>query len=357
MSRFLPDRRFPALALVAAFALGGAGCGRQQESPGLEFRASVSVESVRDGHVERLLETTGTVRARREAKVVVETAGKLRVAVNPETGERFAVGDEVRRGQEIAAVDPAELRTSARVAARRQAKDAADAEYRRNLRLFESGLISDVQLSEFETRAVNADADYENALLQEGKGRIESPLAGVLTQVLTAADDSYATAGTEVAQVMAFDEVYVDLDLGTGEVLDVKKGQAVRLRSYSSPLEFHGSVERIAPAIDPSSRTFRVEVLVPNPERRLRPGMFVRAEIVLDERRDVPVIPTEAVVNREGKWVVFVVEAQRAKRREVEVGLASEKGVEILSGLNVGERVVVRGQDTLQDGVSVLVRG
>ena len=346
-----------ALAALAGLALAGAGCGPQPEEAALEFRASVSAESVRPGSVERLLTTTGTVRARREATIVVETAGKLRILPNPKTGERFAVGDEVKRGQVIGAVDPQELRTSSRSAARRQALAAAEAEYRRNLKMYEEGLISELQLAEYETREANAKADYENALLQEGKGRIESPMAGVLTEVLTAADDAYASTGTVLAKVMDFDSVFVDLDLGTGEALEVEPGQSVRVRSYSSPLTFEGRVLRIAPAIDPTSRTFRVEVLVDNPERRLRPGMFVRAEIVLERADEVLVVPTDAVVNRGGKWVVFVVEAQRAKIREIEPGLVSDELVEIKEGLNPGEKVVITGQDTLQDGARVLVRG
>lgn len=349
--------RVLAPTLLVSLGLLGFGCTQQPEDATLEFRASVSAEAVRQGKVERLLTTTGTVRARREASIVVETAGKLRVARNPATGERFAVGDEIRRGQVVARVDPTEIKTTARTEARRTAMAAAEAEYQRNLKMYEQGLISELQLTEYETRAANAKADYENALLQEGKGRIVSPLSGVLTEVLTAADDAFASTGTQVAKVMDFDEVFVDLDLGTGEVLDVQAGQTVRVRSYSSNLEFDGEVARIAPAIDPVSRTFRVEVLAKNPDRRLRPGMFVRAEIVLDSRQDVPVIPTDAVINRGGKWVVFVVEAQRAKQREVELGLVSEERVEILSGLNVGEKVVINGQDTLSDGAKVLLRG
>lgn len=351
--------RFAPRALLAPLALllFCGGCRPQPEETSLEFRASVSAEAVRPGAVERLLTTTGTVRARREAAIVVETAGKLRILPNPRTGERFAVGDEVQRGQVIARVDPEELRTSSRTVARRKALEAAEAEYRRNLRMYEEGLISELQLAEFETRAANAQAEYDNALLQEGKGRIESPLAGVLTTVLTAADDAYASGGTLVAEVMDFDEVYVDLDLGTGEALEVKPGQPVRIRSYSSQASFEGRVERIAPAIDPTSRTFRVEVLAANPERSLRPGMFVRAEIVLERAEDVLFVPTDAVINRGGKWVVFVVEAQRAKLREIEPGLVSEDRVEVREGLNPGEKVVVTGQDTLQDGAPVLVRG
>lgn len=343
---------------VALLALAAcvAGCAPDVQEAQLEFRATVSAEGVRKGAVERILTTTGTVRPVREAKVIVESAGKIQVARAPGAGRRLQVGDEVRRGQALAAVASEELRTSSRVAARKKSLETAQADYDRNLRLYEEGLISDIQVAEFETKLENARADYQNALLQESKGRLESPLSGVLTQVTNMADGSYASTGTVVAEVMDFDEVFVDLDLGSGEVMDVRPGQRVRVQSYSSPHVFEGEVLRIAPAIDPKSRTFRVEVSATNPERRLRPGMFVRADIVVEDRKEATVVPTDAVVSREGSWYVFVVEAQRAHLREVELGLVSDLTAEVVDGLAVGEQVVVTGQDTLQDGARVIVR-
>ena len=146
------SRSFLALAALSMLALGGVACQQPTEETTLEFRASVSAEPVRTGSVERLLTTTGTVRARREASVVAETAGKLRIARNPETGERLSVGDEVKRGQVIASIDMKELRTSARTNSRKKGMQAAEAEYQRNLKMYEEGLISVLQLSEYETR-------------------------------------------------------------------------------------------------------------------------------------------------------------------------------------------------------------
>jgi membrane fusion protein (multidrug efflux system) len=273
----------------------------------------------------------------------------------------------VTRGQVLGFVDREDVRTSARVESRRQALESAEAEYQRNRQLHEQGMISAQALSEQDVRLANAQADYDNARLQEAKGRLTSPLTGVLTKVTTAAEGEHAASGSVIAEVMDFLEVLVDLDLGTGDVLQVDRGQAVRVSSYASDEAFAGTVLRIAPAIDAQSRTFRVEVLVPNDAERLRPGMFVRARIVVDRRDDVIVVPPAAVVERDGRLTVFVVEyaktpgqevaQESARAREVAVGLVADDAVEVRDGLKSGERVVVSGQDTLKDGTRVIVRG
>jgi RND family efflux transporter MFP subunit len=192
-------------------------------------------------------------------------------------------------------------------------------------------------------------------------------LSGILTKVLTTSDGEVAAGGTIVAEVMDFDRVIVDLDLGTGEVLDVRPGQTVRVATYQEEIGRDGEVVRIAPAIDLQSRTFRVEVDVANGEHRLRPGMFVRAQIVLDRHDDVLVVPPDAVVERAGRLTVFVVEytktrgaevsQESAQVREVALGLIADDAIEITSGVQAGDRVVVAGQDTLKDGTRVIVRG
>jgi len=354
------------LAFLALLAFAS-GCQQPPSDATLDFRASVSVVPAARGPVEHVLETTGTVRAAEEAKVVVETAGKLTVARNPATGRRWAVGDSIQKGQVIGFVDPEDVRTSARIESRRQALAAAQTELERNQQLHAEGLISSQVLAEKEVALANARADFDNARLQEAKGRLASPIAGVLTSVTTAADGEFASSSGTVAEVKDFSEVIVDLDLGTGEVLDVRPGQVVRVGSYAAEDTFEGTVLRIAPAIDPQSRTFRVEVLVANPDLRLRPGMFVRASIVIERRDDVVTVPPDAVVERDGRLTVFVVEyaktpgqevaQESAQAREVSIGLVSDAAVEITNGLKPGDRVVVSGQDTLKDGTRVIVRG
>lgn len=343
------------LALLAATALLTSACTPDTGEQTVEFKATVTVAEARNGTVEQLLSTTGTVRAREEAKLVAEGTGALRLGRDPATGRRLAVGDAVRRGQLIAIVAADDVRAQARLSARKQVLEAAESEFARTQKLFEEGVVSQLVLDEKRSALANARADIQQALLQEGKSSLESPLDGYLTKVTTAADGETLSTGTVVAEVMDFDECVVDLDLGSGEVMDVKPGLPVRVRNYASERVFEGVIERIAPAIDPVSRTFRVEVGVSNPDHALRPGMFVKADVVLQSKAEVLTVPSAAVVSREGRWTVFVVEAQTARLRPVDVGLAQEDVAEIVKGLSSGERVVISGQDTLKDGARVVV--
>ena len=101
----------------------------------------------------------------------------------------------------------------------------------------------------------------------------------------------------------------------------------------------------------------RAEVAVANAEGLLRPGMFVEVTIVTDARDDVPIVPRAAVTERGGRKVVFVLDGQRVFRRDVGVGLGDDDVVEIRSGLEPGERIVVRGLETLTDDQPVRVSG
>lgn len=352
-------------ASIAIVALGAAclGCPKPPGEGALAFKTTVGTVAIANGNVERILTTTGTVRAREHAKMLAEAGGTLQLLRNPVTGRRFAIGDEVTEGQLIAIVAAEELRTSSRLDARAQALEKAEAEHDRNRRLRDEGLVSDTRIAELASALSNARAEYENALLQQSKARVVAPLSGVLTSVTTAADGEFVTERSTLAEVMRFDEVLVDLDLGAGEVLGVAPGMQVRivpptqggsLAGVAEPVT--GDIERVAPAIDPTSRTFRVEAGIDNRDHRLRPGMFVRADIVLDRRVDVLVVPSAALVNRDGEWIAFVVEAQRAVKRTVEIGLASETSAEVMTGLRAGDLVVTSGQDTLQDGTNVQVR-
>jgi RND family efflux transporter MFP subunit len=348
---------------VSALMAACLGCPKAPGDGALAFKTTVGTVAIASGNVEQILTTTGTVRAREHAKMLAEAGGSLELLQNPVTGRRFAIGDEVKEGQLIAIVAAEELRTSSRLDARKQALTKAESEHARNQRLRDEGLVSDTRFAELESALSNARAEYENAVLQQSKARVVTPLSGVLTSVTAAADGEFVTERSTLAEVMRFDEVLVDLDLGAGDVLSVAADMQVRIVSPGqggslapAVTPISGRIERVAPAIDPASRTFRVEVGIDNRDHRLRPGMFVRADIVLDSRVDVLVVPATALRNQDGKWVAFVVEAQRAVMRQVELGLASEDSVEIVSGLRAGDLVVTAGQDTLQDGASVQVR-
>jgi RND family efflux transporter MFP subunit len=120
---------------------------------------------------------------------------------------------------------------------------------------------------------------------------------------------------------------------------------------------FSGRVLRLAPTLDPMTRTLRAEVAVENPDGNLRPGMFVEVTLIAERRENVAVVPRQAVTERGGRKVVFVLNGQKVNQRDVGVGLGDDEMIEIRQGVEPGERIVVRGLETLTDGTSVRPTG
>lgn len=342
--------------LVAALALFSIACPRAPDDARADYRASVATQAARTGRIERTLSTTGTVRATDAAKAVAEAGGKLQLGRDPASGRRLAIGDVVRRGQLLAVIAGEELATNARLQGKRQALESAKADHQRNKKLLDQGLLSANLMSDMDTRLANAQAEYDAALLQQSKGHLTAPIAGVITSILTAPDGEFVATGTSVAEVMSFAEVIVDLDLGASDILAVEVSQPVRVSVPGTDVTVEGLVDRVSPAIDPKTRTFRTEVRVKNDESRLRPGMFVRADLVLEARDGATLVPARSVVSRNGQPSVFVVDAQVAHARQVTLGLVTEELAQILDGVEPGQAVVSSGQETLDEGVSVIVR-
>jgi RND family efflux transporter MFP subunit len=125
---------------------------------------------------------------------------------------------------------------------------------------------------------------------------------------------------------------------------------------------FAAEIDELSPVLDPASRTLRIRLrILPENNGRVDPrilaGMFATVNLVTNTRVDVPVIPREALIQTYGRWIVFVVpeDSNTAQRREVTLGLESETYVEILSGIEYGELVVIAGQNFLADGDSVQI--
>ncbi|MCS7173572.1 MAG: efflux RND transporter periplasmic adaptor subunit [Armatimonadetes bacterium] len=184
---------------------------------------------------------------------------------------------------------------------------------------------------------------------------IRSPLDGVVTQ-RSVDPEEWVAPGVPVLVIADLDRVHMNLEVSEREIHRVRKGQPVEVTVDAVPGRiFRGQVARWSEVASTRTRTFTVEVEFPNPDHVLRPGMFGRGTIVVAEARGAVLVPAEAVISTGGGSFVWVVEAGRARRRAVRVGLREEGRVQVL-GLRPGERVVVLGQDRLRDGVPVLVR-
>jgi membrane fusion protein (multidrug efflux system) len=350
------------VALIAPVLLI-AGCGPGAGGDEVEFRVPVAVEEVKRGTVEDTIVTTGTLRAAEVLTLTVESVGVLEIGRNA-SGRRLAEGDRVQQGDVIARITGEDVRLAARTEANRQRFEAAERDLEATVQLHRQGLITDTQLETAETAYEEARLEFDRSRHTEERNNLVTPIDGVIlrlardSQGQPLASGQLVAPGLAVAQVAPTRVLVADVDVVGPDVARINVGQTARIRHLAWPdHSFDGKVIRLAPTIDPVTRALRSEVEVDNADGLLRPGMFVEVAVVGELRENVPVVPREAITDRGGKRVVFVLTGQRVARRDVSLGLGDDNKVEILDGVSEGERVVVRGLETLTDQTRVRVTG
>ncbi|RLE29797.1 MAG: hypothetical protein DRJ61_13835, partial [Acidobacteria bacterium] len=348
------------LAFCLCLVLLGCGPGRTDEP--VEFKVPVTVAEVGTGVVEDRISATGSLRASQVVTLTVESRGILNLA--RKGGRRLAEGDRVRVGQVVAEISGEDVRVAARTAATRRRFESAQSDFEATQELFDQGLINEAELRRAETTLEDARLEYDRSLLVEVRNRLVTPIDGVILTLARdsngrpMADGQLVAPGFAVAQIAPTGELVADIDIVGLDVARIREGLPVRVLHHAfGDQEFEGRVVRLAPSINELTRALRAEVGVDNSSGLLRPGMFVEAEVLIERREGVAVVPRDAIADRAGKRVVFVLQGQRVVRREVELGLGDDRMVEVWSGIEQGERVVVRGLETLTDGSRVRVTG
>lgn len=339
------------------------GCGGDGQGNEVEFKVPVSVREAETDTVEDLIVATGTLRAERIVSLRAESAGLLQIASN-DSGRRLAEGDRVVAGQAIAEITGEDVRLAARTDANRSRYQVAQRDFESKKLLFDEGLISDTELQSAESALADARLELDRSLFTENRSRLVTPMAGVLLQLARdesgqpLADGQLVSAGQLLAQVADTATLIADINLVGPDAARVKPGQQVRLRHHAWEDDtFPGKVIRLAPSVDPTTRTLRVEVSLDNRAGRLRPGMFIEATVVAERRPGAVVVPRSAVTERAGRKVLFVLKGQKVELRDVGLGLGDDDVVEVRVGIESGERVVVKGLETLTDGARVRVSG
>jgi len=342
------------LALLSGCAAGGGSQGHGR------MPVAVEVAETRAERVTVAVRAVGTLLADEEVEVRAEREGRL-------LSIHFEEGAWVERGALLARLDDEEI--SARVAeiearvrqARARLEEQRGALERRRP-LLDKQLVSEEEFRSQEKVVEAAEADLEAARAtlkaarkQLGDTRITAPMAGI-TGARRLSPGDFVEKADLVVRIYRTDPLEVFFRLPERHLGRLALGQDVSLLVSAFPEEgFTGRVRFIDPAVDPVSRTVALKAEVPNQEGRLRPGLFVHVDVLLEVREDAVVIPEEAVVPREdGDWV-FVVEEGVARRRKVRVGERMPGWVEVRSGLVTGEVVVRAGQQKLADGAEVRV--
>jgi RND family efflux transporter MFP subunit len=220
--------------------------------------------------------------------------------------------------------------------------------------------VADAQIVAAHMQSQGSRSGMAAAAALAGYTRIIAPFDGVVTERLADPGSFVQNAAANQASARAIVKVVRDqtvrvmIPVPENDLPFIRRGQPARLVTDAYPQRlFRGTVSRFASAVEPRSRTMLTEVDVPNPDRRLRPGLYTRATLVLEVHHNALSIPSAGVMGQEDKRFVYTVTGGHAHRTPVTVGVDDGTTAEITSGLSPGSAVVLVGRDTLVDGAAV----
>lgn len=305
----------------------------------------VRVEPIARRAISQYLQTNGTLEAENEVDIVARTSGPVTEILTEE-------GRLVRSGELLARIDEREPRNQAAIA--RVSRDEAQLALERTEASWNEGLVSREAYDSALSKLAAARAQLESAEIQLAYTEIRAPFdALVVTRNIKLAQ--YVTPGTTLFRISDFTPLLCRVEVPEKELPRVKVGQTAYLQVEAYPeRRFPATVARLRPTVDPASGTFTVTLEV-EAQGALRPGMFASVYLETETRRNVLVIPRDALVLDSLGDTVYVMEGGVASRREVVLGLRDADSVEVIEGLEEGWQLIVLGQEGLADGTPVTV--
>ncbi|MEN5082114.1 efflux RND transporter periplasmic adaptor subunit [Bosea sp. TWI1241] len=351
-------KRFLLLILIAGLAAGGyygfryqtKASQQQAQAPGGAARAPavpVEVGSIEVASVDEEVEALGTLAADESVVIAPEIAGRV-------TALGFKEGDRVKKDQPLVMLDTAIL--DAELAQAKADVSLARDTYERNTSLVKRGAGTQVALEQATAQLASQEARLQLAQAKLAFATIKAPFNGVVGLRSVGVGD-FVSVGKPLITLTNIDPIKVDFRVPEIFLTRVRTGQQIQLRVDAIPdRPFTGTVFAIDPVVDVNGRAVRLRATVPNGDLVLRPGLFARVTVVVDQRHEALLVPETAVVPDGMSKVVFVVEDGKARRVQVELGKRLPGKVEVVKGLKPGMQIVTAGQMRLRDGSTVSIK-
>jgi RND family efflux transporter MFP subunit len=382
------------IACAACSRSGGAASALAQTS----LAVTVSTEKAQQRDLTDRIDLTGILTADEQVTVYAKIPGYLKTI-------HFDIGDHVRQGQLIAELEIPEMTTAlaekraalvkaqaaleqarAAVEESRAQAEFAQVSYQRlkNIHDRDADVLpgqdvdqarashgvangklknSEAQIKVAEAAIAAAEAEINTLNTLMAYARIEAPMAGVITQrfvdpgALIQTASSSRTQAAPLVSIARVDRVRAMVDVPEPSAPYIRAGTIATVQVASSANQsFPAAVARTGGVLDPASRTLRIEIDVPNPGERFRPGMTVEVSLELRKLAGSVTVPVAAVRTQGSERSVFVVLDGKAKQVKVKTGLESPDWIQIVDGLKPGETVVVASAGLLNDGSVVSVR-
>ena len=336
--------------IIGVGALFVFSCGQEGQDADTQIAVPVSVEDVHPRSIQEFISATGTVRAFKEAALTSQINGYYELQANPRTGKPYKTGDKVKRDELMIKLDSPETVNSVKIESQKLNLDISQREYEKQQTLYEKGGVTLRELVDSERAFRDAQYSYNNALLELQKMEIRAPFDGIITELPYYTPHVQTGLEKPMVTIMDYGRLYLDLDLSGNSFGRVRESQSARITNYSFPDDtLTGTVTQVAPAIQPATRSFRVGMMIDNPNLLLRPGMFVKSEIIIAAQDSTIVIPKHIIQSNNRGKIVYVVEKGAASERLIQTGIENPDFVEVTEGLKVGDRLVIKGFETLSN--------
>ena len=357
---------------------GGGGFGGPGGGGGFP-RVPMTVElgTAKRGDLSAHLTVVGNLIGLQTVDVAPRTAGRL-LSVNVQ------LGDGVRRGQVIAKVEDREIVEQVRAAEASQevAKatirqreadlNVSQLNFERSKNLFTRGLLAKQALDDAESRylAAVAQLDLSKAQLSQNDARLQELRINLQNTTVSSPVDGFVgrrnvdpgamvNTNTAIASVVDISRLKLIVNVVEKDLRMVTAGDVGIVEVDAYPGEkFNGRIARVAPVLDPATRTASIEIEIPNGDARLKPGMYARISLTVEERKNTLVAPKNAVIdfeNKRGVWMPS--EDRRAHFVPVTLGIEGPEEIEILAGLKEGDRFVTTGAAAVRNNDQLIIAG
>lgn len=204
-------------------------------------------------------------------------------------------------------------------------------------------------------KTVIAYIDRSEAGLKFAPTPIESTIDGVIKSVMVK-PGAYITPQLPLFQIINIDEVDVVVRIPEKDIYRVRRGLDAFIKVVSYPDRiFRGKVTELSPVVDPLSRTLEARIRIDNKDHELKPGMFGDVHIVIKSEESAVIVPLAAILDRDGKSVVFIVNDNKAVQVEPLFGIREGNSISVRSGISEGDRIIVIGQHNVNSGDPVKV--
>ena len=315
-----------------------------------ESEALVSVLTIKDTVFNHYLEIQGNVDTKENILVQPEFGGTL-TALNVKAGQR------VSKGQILGKVDDAGM--SQQLASIENQYALAKTTFERQKNLWDKKIGSEIQFLQAQAQMISAQKSVAQMRAQVAKTLIRAPFSGTIDEVFVERGQVVAPSPQGLMRIVNLSNMYVSTTVPETYIGKLKVGTVVDVFLTSLGKTYKGKVRQVANFINPSNRSFGIEVSVPNPDNLLRPNQVAKLKIIDYTVTNAIIVPTN-VVQEDGEHNKFVFIATNisgkkgvAKKLLVKAGKSSDNVTEILSGLTANDVIVTEGANTIADGMKL----